>query len=132
MPAEFRNAATWLKDFGNADWITLVPGNHDAYVGVGWEKGLGLWADYMTGEMRMPGARQSVDNAALFPFVRHRRNIALIGTSTALPQSLRRAGGTLGASATRGTRRKSSRELRQKGFYRILLIHHPPVAGPGP
>ena len=56
MPGEFHNAATWLKGFGNADWITLVPGNHDAYVGVGWEKGLGLWADYMTGEMRMPGS----------------------------------------------------------------------------
>jgi len=128
LPGEFQNAADWLKGFGDADWITLVPGNHDAYVGVGWEKGLGLWADYMTGEMRMPGARHSVNNAALFPFVRQRRNIALIGTSTALPQSLRRAGGSLGREQLDALAHILA-ELRQKGFYRILLIHHPPLPG---
>jgi 3',5'-cyclic AMP phosphodiesterase CpdA len=128
LPGEFHNAANWLKGFGNADWITLVPGNHDAYVGVGWEKGMGLWADYMTGEMRMPGARHSVENAAVFPFVRHRRNIALIGTSTALPQSLRRAGGSLGPQQLEALTQILG-ELRQKGFYRILLIHHPPLPG---
>lgn len=128
LPGEFHNAAAWLKGFGNADWVTLVPGNHDAYVGVGWEKGLGLWADYMTGEMRMPGARHSVHNAAIFPFVRQRRNVALIGTSTALPQSFRRAGGSLGQQQLEALGQILA-ELRQKGFYRILLIHHPPLPG---
>jgi len=128
LPGEFQNAASWLQNFGKADWITLVPGNHDAYVGVGWEKGLGLWADYMTGEMRVPGVRHSVHNAALFPFVRQRRNIALIGTTSALPQSLRRAGGSLGRGQLDALAHILA-ELRQKGFYRILLIHHPPLPG---
>jgi 3',5'-cyclic AMP phosphodiesterase CpdA len=128
LPAEYRNAATWLKKFGSADWITLVPGNHDAYVGVGWEKGLGLWAEYMTGEMRMPGTRPSHHNAALFPFVRHRRNVALIGTSTAIPQTMRRAGGSLGPDQLKALAHILT-ELRQKGFFRILLIHHPPLPG---
>lgn len=128
LPAEYRNAAAWLKSFGSADWVTLVPGNHDAYVGVGWEHGLGLWAEYMTGEMRMPATRPSRHNAALFPFVRQRRNVALIGASSALPQSMRSAGGALGPDQLKALAHILA-ELRQKGFFRILLIHHPPLPG---
>jgi 3',5'-cyclic AMP phosphodiesterase CpdA len=128
LPAEFRNAAEWLQRFGSADWVTLVPGNHDAYVGVRWESGLGLWADYMTGEMRLPVNPPMGARAAAFPFVRHRRNIAIVGTSSATPQSLRRAGGELGADQINALA-KILADLRQKGFYRILLIHHPPLPG---
>ena len=63
-----------------------------------------------------------------FPFVRQRRNVALIGASTATPQSLRRAGGELGRRANRGLGPVLCRPA-QKGFYRILLIHHPPLPG---
>jgi 3',5'-cyclic AMP phosphodiesterase CpdA len=128
LPAEFILAAKWLKDFGKADWITVVPGNHDAYVTLPWVNGAGLWADYMTGDMNVPGARQEGNIAAVFPFVRQRKNIALIGVSSAVPQAYHRAGGRLGRVQLDHLAEILS-DLRQRGYYRVLLIHHPPLPG---
>ena len=49
LPAEFAAAAAWLKDLGPADKVTVIPGNHDAYVAMPWAEAAGLWADYMRG-----------------------------------------------------------------------------------
>lgn len=128
LKQEFIAAAQWLKAFGPADWITLVPGNHDAYRPFPWAEGAGLWSDYMTGDIKLAAARDPADPDALFPFVRQRRNVALIGLSSAVPQSLFRAGGQVGAGqlARLGP---ILLDLRQRGFYRVILIHHPPVPG---
>ena len=125
---EFIAAAQWLKAFGPADWITLVPGNHDAYRPFPWAQGAGLWSDYMTGDIKLLTPVDPSDPDTLFPFVRQRRNIALIGVSSAVPQSLFRAGGRLGLGQLErlGT---ILQDLRQRGFYRVVLIHHPPVPG---
>jgi 3',5'-cyclic AMP phosphodiesterase CpdA len=128
LPAEFILAAKWLKDFGPPEWITVVPGNHDAYVNFPWTNGAGLWADYMTGDMTVPGARQRGNIAAVFPFVRQRKNIALIGVSTAVPQAYHRAGGRLGALQLTHLG-EILRDLRERGYCRVLLIHHPPIPG---
>jgi 3',5'-cyclic AMP phosphodiesterase CpdA len=128
LPAEFILATKWLAGFGPPDWITVVPGNHDAYVSHPWENGAGLWADYMTGDMNLPGARQRGNIAAVFPFVRQRKNIALIGLSSAVPQAYHRAGGRLGTLQIE-TLAGILRDLRGRGYYRTVLIHHPPVPG---
>ena len=73
LAAEFIVAAKWLKDFGPPGWITVVPGNHDAYVNFPWANGAGLWADYMTGDMNVPGARQK---AATDPAARAAADVA--------------------------------------------------------
>src|SRR5206468_1457550 len=114
--------------FGPPAWITVVPGNHDAYVAFAWENGTGLWADYMTGDMNVPGARPHGNIAALFPFVRQRKNIALIGVSSAVPQAYHSAGGELG-SRQLAHLAEILKDLRQRGYYRVLLIHHPPIPG---
>ena len=85
--AEFEQAARWLQKIGPADWLSFTPGNHDAYVKVPWGKSLGLLENYMSSDMKQDQR---------FPFVRLRRNIALIGVNGAIPQSLSRAGGTVG------------------------------------
>lgn len=126
LAQEFQFAAEWLKEFGRPDWITLVPGNHDAYRPFPWEKGAGLWADYMTGDMRISGPRISEGFATAFPFVRQRRNIALIGVTSAVPQALFRAGGHLGR-AQMAKLAEILQDLRERGYYRVLLIHHPPL-----
>lgn len=131
LPDEFAFAAKWLKEFGPPDWITVVPGNHDAYVHFPWESGAGLWADYMIGDMAVPGARQTGNIAAVFPFVRQRKNIALIGVSSAVPQAYNRAGGRLGSLQIAHIG-EILRDLRTRGFYRTLLIHHPPLPGLAP
>lgn len=128
LKQEFIEAALWLKTFGAPDWITLVPGNHDAYRPFPWAEGAGLWADYMTGDIKLASPRDDAAAAAAFPFVRQRRNIALIGLSSAVPQSLFRAGGRLGADQL-GKLTQILQDLRQRGFYRLILIHHPPVPG---
>ena len=127
LKQEFVEAAQWLKAFGPADWITLVPGNHDAYRPFPWAEGAGLWSEYMTGDILAP-MRDPADPDDLFPFVRRRRNVALIGLSSAVPQSLFRAGGRLGQGQL-SRLGPLLHDLRQRGFYRVILIHHPPIPG---
>jgi 3',5'-cyclic AMP phosphodiesterase CpdA len=122
--AEFPRAARWMEALADARSMTFVPGNHDAYVKVSWDKGLCHMAPWMAGEMRIPGTASS----APFPFVRLRKNVALIGLSTAVPQSLRKAGGTLGENQMKPLP-GLLRDLRERGFARVILIHHPPFPG---
>ncbi len=125
---EYLAAARWLEALGSPDWITVVPGNHDAYVAFPWDQGMGLWAGYMTGDLRMAGARGTGGLANPFPFVRQRRNHALIGLSSALPTSWRMAAGHMGARQLESLA-LILKDLKARGFYRIVLIHHPPLPG---
>ena len=117
--AEFEQAARWLQKIGPADWLSFTPGNHDAYVKVPWGKSLGPLENYMSSDMKQDQR---------FPFVRLRRNIALIGVNGAIPQSLSRAGGTVGKEQRERLREKL-KTLHERGFYRAVLIHHPPAPG---
>ena len=128
LPAEFPRAAAWLKGFGKPDWISVTPGNHDAYVPLSWDAGIGHWADYLAGDMRFPVARGNGNVDTPMPFVRQRRNFALIGLSSAVPQNWRKAGGSLGAEQIAALA-SVLKALRDRGFCRIVMIHHPPLPG---
>jgi 3',5'-cyclic AMP phosphodiesterase CpdA len=117
--SEFTQGAGWLKDFGDGDFISFTPGNHDAYVPVPWEHGLGKFASHMTSDKY---------EDELFPFIRLRRNIAFIGVNGACEQGLFNAGGTVG-EAQRNRLAAVLSDLRKKGFYRAVMIHHPPAIG---
>lgn len=125
--AEFRLAADWMENFGDPQWISFVPGNHDAYVPVKWEQGLGHLAPYMTGDMAVP----STQLTSIFPYVRLRRNLAMIGLNSAAPQSLIRASGSVGLKQLQ-TLSKLLPDLKAKGYYRAVMIHHPPLPGLAP
>jgi len=118
-PLEFPQQRAWIEQLGSPDWISYVPGNHDAYVKVAHEKSLALFAPYMQGDMKL---------AEPFPYVRLRRNIALIGLNSAIPRPFHSAEGRLGQRQL-DTLRQVLAELRTKGFYRLLMIHHPPAPG---
>ncbi len=126
LPGEFVRARAWLEAHGRPRDITVVPGNHDAYVAVPWADGLGHWADYMTGDMRVSGTDKASPLA--FPFVRQRRNVALIALSSAVPVAWHRASGRLGTRQIEALAGILS-DLRQRGFCRVVLIHHPPLPG---
>lgn len=128
LQREFINAASWLNHAGTPDWVSYVPGNHDAYVATEWEQCLGLWGDYMTGDLNVPGARPTQSVALPMPYIRQRRNVALIGVSTAIPTAPGRARGTLGPAQLESLAEALS-NLRKRGFYRLLMIHHPPLPG---
>ena len=129
--AEFPRAAQWLQDFGDPAWISFVPGNHDAYVPVRWEQGLSHLAPYMAGDMAIASAQSSIDIASTFPYVRLRRNLAMVGLSSAEPQSLTKAAGTLGPGQLEALS-KLLPDLKAKGYYRAVMIHHPPLPGLAP
>jgi len=128
LHGEFLNGENWLRKLGRPDLVSFVPGNHDAYVPIPWDKGMGRLGDYMTGDLTVPGAITTPEIAMPFPYVRQRRNIALIGVSTAIPTRPGRATGILGP-AQMDALANTLKNLRTKGFYRILMIHHPPLPG---
>jgi 3',5'-cyclic AMP phosphodiesterase CpdA len=126
---EFVQAREFLTRLGTGDHVTVVPGNHDAYVAVPWRDSAGLWSDYMTGHHADDGAvERAPRDASDFPFVRRIGDVALVGVSTAVPTAPFVAAGELGqAQLDRlGTMLET---LGHAGLFRVVLIHHPPFAG---
>ncbi len=124
LPAEFAAAGKWLADLGPPDRVAVIPGNHDAYVKLPWSKGPGLWQPNMEGEYAVPGG--ALDNG--FPYVRVRKNVALIALSSAVPSMWFAAGGRVSKRQLDGLKALLPR-LRQQGFFRTVLVHHPPLPG---
>ncbi|MGH6961155.1 MAG: metallophosphoesterase family protein [Dongiaceae bacterium] len=131
LPDEFQQAARWLRRLGPANSVTVIPGNHDAYVAVPWSQAAGLWSDYMAGSSPN-GSAVEVAPAAEddFPFVRRRGPLALVGVSTACPMPPHSAAGRLGPRqlAALGDRLI---ELGREKLFRVVLIHHPPFDAKG-
>lgn len=125
LPQEYKNAAKWLAALGPAEDITLVPGNHDVYVRQPFEKSLGLWSDYMTGDRATRDWFGGAEGS--FPFVRIREGVALIGVSSAVPSPIFMAYGHLGRSQIERLG-VLLRRLGKDGLFRVLMIHHPPIS----
>jgi 3',5'-cyclic AMP phosphodiesterase CpdA len=88
LEGEFRPAHAWLESVGAPDRVTVVPGNHDAYVRATRHRFVSTFGDYLRGDV--------VDGAAHFPFVRQRGPVRLIGVSSAVPTAPLMATGWLG------------------------------------
>lgn len=120
LPLEFAAARAWLESVGSPNDISLVPGNHDAYVSGIREHFPKAWADYMHGD------GISAHAPATFPFVRRRGPLALIGVSTAVPTAPFMATGRLGREQRNALERLLP-QLESENLFRVLLIHHPPI-----
>jgi 3',5'-cyclic AMP phosphodiesterase CpdA len=129
LPAEFLLAKAWLETIGNADTVTVVPGNHDAYVRLKADRGHRLWDDYMQSNWESAGLIFQPENG--FPFVRQIGEVALIGLSSAVPTMPLMASGRLGSRqlATMGLILDA---LREQQVCRVILVHHPPLPGMSP
>ena len=121
LPQEFRRAADWLAAFDGPERITVIPGNHDAYVHVPWKEAMGLWGAYIAGDGAPPA--ESLD---VFPTLRRRGEIALVGLSSGVPKPPLLATGTLGETQI-ARAEKLLAELGREGLCRVVLIHHPPL-----
>ncbi len=116
LEAEFPQARAWLDRVGTPHDVTLVPGNHDAYVRLGHAALAAHWHEYMRGDA-------ATSTALRFPFVRRRGPLAIIGLSSAVATAPFMATGRLGAAQIG--------ELEQllprlAGHFRVVLVHHPP------
>lgn len=116
LPAEFPLAQSFLADLGPAECVSFTPGNHDAYVRSSLPAladAFGLWtSDHDT-------------RAAVYPYMRVRGEIAIIGLSSGVPTAPFLASGRLGPEQREATGRLLD-EAHARGLCRIVLIHHPP------
>ena len=118
LPAEFENARDWLATLGPAEDVSVIPGNHDAYVPGVFEALSRAWRPYMAGDN---GRGHS------FPYVRRRGPLALIGVSTAVASPPLMATGRVGESQVAGLERALA-ETGREDLFRVVLIHHSPVS----
>lgn len=128
LPAEFLNAKELLEKLGKPSQVTVIPGNHDAYVGSDWDRNLAHWIDYIASDELDIDDDITVSSRTLFPSLRVRGPIALIGVSTARPCSIFLAVGRIGKSQLQRFQ-KILIDTDQMDLFRVVLIHHPPVSG---
>jgi 3',5'-cyclic AMP phosphodiesterase CpdA len=126
LDGEIEMAKHWLETLGSPHDVSVVPGNHDAYVPGAFDKACRSWGAWMCGD----GVHTPVDRNA-FPYLRVRGNVALIGVSTARATAPFMANGFFleGQAERLGHVLK---ETAAKGLFRAIMIHHPPVRGAVP
>ena len=115
LEAEFAPAKAWLEGVGPPQHVSVIPGNHDAYVRATRHRFVGHFGDYLRGD---------AEADATFPFLRRRGPMALIGVSSAVPTLPLMATGTLGDAQLRALDRQLAK-LSTEDAFRVLLVHHP-------
>ncbi len=123
LPGEIEMAKAWLETLGRADDVSVVPGNHDAYVPGAFDKVCRSWGPWMTGDgLAAPSDRHH------FPYMRIRGNVALIGVSSARATAPFMASGFFRSDQSHRLGRLLD-EAARRDLFRIVMIHHPPVRG---
>lgn len=115
LESEFAPAHAWLQSIGQPERVTVIPGNHDAYVHSTKHCFAETWTRYLAG-----------DDAAgtAFPALRRRGPLTIISLSSAVPTAPFMATGRLGSSQMEALDRLLATPSSEPSF-RVLLIHHP-------
>jgi 3',5'-cyclic AMP phosphodiesterase CpdA len=121
LDGEIEMARLWLETLGSPPDVSVVPGNHDAYVPGAFDKACRSWGAWMSSD----GASSPVNRDA-FPYLRVRGNVALIGISTARATAPFMANGFFGERQA-ARLEKILGETGRRGLFRAIMIHHPPV-----
>lgn len=116
LDGEFMPAQAWLRSVGAPEQVTVVPGNHDAYVRATRHRFAATFGDYLRGD----GTGEHIT----FPFLRRRGPVALIGVSSAVPTPPLMATGWLGHLQLEALDRMLAQISAEQAF-RVLLVHHP-------
>ncbi|MCG8417509.1 MAG: metallophosphoesterase [Proteobacteria bacterium] len=136
LEQEFRFARTLFDQIElGPHRVTVIPGNHDAYIAKGNQYFTQYFADYFKAdaEWERPadetsarsGHRAAPDDPT-WPVVRIRGNVALIGLSTSMQTPWFTAYGRLG-TAQLDRLRAVLADRRLASCLRLVAIHHPPV-----
>ena len=123
--AEILAATEWLRLAGTPENVTVVPGNHDAYVPGAYDRTMCAWHNFVRGD-NTPDVWD--EDRRLFPAVRRRGQVALIGCSTALATPPFAASGFFGDKQAKALTEQLKR-AGDEGLFRCVMIHHPPVRG---
>jgi len=148
LASEFPSAVPWLQKIGAPEKVFIIPGNHDAYIPMSYERSWQHWEAYLqsdrefqiTASLAQPECsnNESEDQTSaeiaqkvqlesiLFPTVRIRPPVVFIGVNTALPPA-----SWLDANGSVGPQQLERLEQLLQHFAatnlcRVVLIHHPP------
>ncbi|MFB9174989.1 metallophosphoesterase family protein [Roseibium salinum] len=125
LPLEISGARTWLEDIGDPHNVSVVPGNHDAYVPGAIRKARGAWWPYMSGDDAEEAPARETKHEATFPYVRRRDGVALVGVTTGRASGPWFATGRVGSKQSRRLI-KILEGLGEEGLFRVVMLHHPP------
>lgn len=127
-PLEITAVKHWLPVAGTPEHVSVVPGNHDAYVRGAYDKSTRAWYPYMRGD-EAPAEWHT--DLHVFPYLRVRGPVALIGCSTAVATPPFAASGYFGPRQARETV-NLLQKAGEAGLFRVVMIHHPPIRGATP
>jgi 3',5'-cyclic AMP phosphodiesterase CpdA len=116
LEAEFAPALKWLESVGAPDRVTVVPGNHDAYVRASMPMLKATFEPWTTGDSGVSG----------FPYLRVRGEVAIIGLSSGVPTAPLMATGRVGRKQLQAFAALLDETGAQR-LARVVLIHHPPL-----
>ncbi len=118
LPAEVDMAADWISRLGEPQQISLIPGNHDAYVAGALDYALEKWSRWMQDDEGQTG----------FPYLHRRGPVDIVGLSSAVATPPAVSLGRIGQPQLEKT---EALLTRLKGDQRpcLLMIHHPPQDG---
>jgi 3',5'-cyclic AMP phosphodiesterase CpdA len=117
LEKEFVTAQRYVERIGEPAFVSIIPGNHDAYVRSSYRYMAASTAPWMTGD----GAELPA-----FPYVRIRDGVALIGLSSGVPTAPLLASGELGEKQCKALS-KALIEAKEAKLLRVVMIHHPPT-----
>lgn len=121
LESEWLEGRRWIEGLGRAtDQITVIPGNHDAYIPEVVKAGTfeSIFADYQKGALR-PGPEP-------YPFARLCDGVALVAANSCVATGDLGAWGEIGAGQLQRIEALLTAP-EVAGRVRVLLLHHPPV-----
>lgn len=125
--AEFPKAREILLALGDFEHVSIIPGNHDAYIGASLASMREVFGPFMQGDEIKKGAEgKRVKPDWGFPYLRRRGGVALIGVNTGIPTAPFMATGRIGAPQ-RARLAAMLERAGAEGLIRIVMIHHPPL-----
>jgi 3',5'-cyclic AMP phosphodiesterase CpdA len=120
LAAEYPPARAVLGRIGEPGHVSLVPGNHDAYMRQTVPQIVLQWRPWFLGD-----GVDETDGGYAFPYLRRRGPVALIGVNSGVPSPAFFATGFVGARQIAALE-DMLEDTRREGLARVVMIHHPP------
>lgn len=113
----------WLKMMGKPDDVSLVLGNHDAYLLGNYKKANQIWKAYISGE-------QSHENPPFIKSLQYNdnRKIVVFKVNSAIVTHVFSARGRVGQAQIKRLKEAFDR-YESANYFKIVMLHHPPIAG---
>jgi 3',5'-cyclic AMP phosphodiesterase CpdA len=122
---EFSAALPWLQKLGTPENVFIIPGNHDAYIPMSYQQSWKHWEAYLQSD-EVQYANNTLHKDVVFPTVRIREPVVLIGLNSAFPPAAwHAANGSVGLQQLERLE-QLLQQFSTTGLCRVVLIHHPP------